>query len=184
LHGIASREAPENIIEYDPSGRLLSQFDESAGQRIEYGYDKSGLRSWMKRGGTSVRYSYGADGELSSVIEDSGASVVFSYDVVGRETQRDYGNGIRIETGYDELGRMTFIRESHKRTGEITRAKGYVYDQLGRYRFVQGGSYEPVIRVRRPRPPRHAAGIWCRRLPDPEHPVSLSNGNVIDAMHG
>jgi YD repeat-containing protein len=86
----------------------------------------------MKRGGTSVRYSYGADGELSSIIEDSGASVVFSYDVVGRETQRDYGNGIRIETGYDELGRVTFIRESHKRTGEITRAKGYVYDERGR----------------------------------------------------
>jgi RHS repeat-associated protein len=79
-----------------------------------------------------VRYSYGADGELSSVIEDSGASVVFSYDVVGRETRREYGNGIRIETGYDELGRVTFIRESHKRTGEITRAKGYVYDERGR----------------------------------------------------
>ncbi|MBL8965445.1 MAG: hypothetical protein JNG85_00475 [Spirochaetaceae bacterium] len=120
------------VFEYDRGGRMVAAFDEAAGERIEYGYDRSGLRAWMKRGGKTLRYAYGLNGELVSLLEEGGATIRFAYDAVDREIRRDFGNGLRIETGYDAAGRVAFIRELQSRSGEILRAAGYVYDKDGR----------------------------------------------------
>jgi RHS repeat-associated protein len=64
----------------------------------------------MRNGDRDVRYSYGKNGELLRVFDNSRRLVVrYEYDINGRERARVYGNGVRQETEYDKAGRFTTV---------------------------------------------------------------------------
>ena len=112
--------------------RHIEQTDEGAGETTRYTYDKAGRRLRMVSGNRDVRYSYGRNGELLRVFDNSQRlEVNYEYDALGRETRRVYGNGVRQETFYDAIGRVILIRETDSRGG-LLRAEGYVYDDKGR----------------------------------------------------
>jgi YD repeat-containing protein len=111
---------------------MVEQTDEGSGERTEYRYDAAGRRTAMRNGNRDVRYSYGKNGELLGVLDNSQRlQVRYQYDIRGRETERVYGNGVKQTTQYDRIGRTVLIREFDS-GNRLIRVEGYLYDELGR----------------------------------------------------
>jgi RHS repeat-associated protein len=131
---VVSAQGETGIIRYryDAGGMLIEQNDESAGERTTYQYDSAGRRVRMQSGNRDVNYTYGKNGELKKVFDNTQKLMVeYQYNVLGLETKRVYGNGIQQELFYDKAGRTVLIRELNARN-ELLRAEGYVYDDAGR----------------------------------------------------
>ncbi|GHU09291.1 hypothetical protein FACS1894151_06760 [Spirochaetia bacterium] len=83
-------------------------------------------------GNRDVRYEYGKNGELITVLDNiQRLQVTYRYDNMGREILRTYMNGVTQETQYDQSGRTILIVERDVRR-EVIRVEGYLYDAQGR----------------------------------------------------
>ncbi len=119
------------IYTYNKAGLLESQFDENAGEKTYYIYDKAGRRIRYVSGNRDVLYDYGKNGELLRVHDKSqNLSVQYTYDSLMRETSRVFANGVKQQTYYDEVGRIILIKEA-RANNEVLRAEGYAYNELG-----------------------------------------------------
>ncbi len=127
----ASNKTGTIFFTYNKAGLLESQYDEKAGETIYYMYDNAGRRKRYVSGNRDVVYTYGKNGELLHIVDNSQhLSVSFTYDIMMRETSRSFANGVKQHTFYDTTGRIILITEL-KPNGEVLRSEGYVYNKAG-----------------------------------------------------
>ncbi|QDV52197.1 RHS repeat domain-containing protein [Gimesia fumaroli] len=79
------------------------------GKIVTWVYDAIGQRSTRDISTGTVTYTYDAQGNLASLVNEQSERTTFSYDAVGRATRKQLANGTRTSMAYDAAGRETQI---------------------------------------------------------------------------
>ncbi len=122
---------------YDALNRVTNYIN-AAGQSIRYTYDAaSNLTSLRYPDGKTVTYAYDAHNRLSTVTDWASRVTSFTYGLNGRLTRMDRPNGTRRELSYDGAGQVREIAEK-KANGRLIALFRLDYDAGGRpsYEFT------------------------------------------------
>lgn len=82
-------------------------------------YDVGGRRTKFHNGTDTLRYTYGADGNLAKLRVDwmvgalAADSFLFTWDPVGRRDRVQYTNGVDVTFGYDKDGHLRLVCSKH-----------------------------------------------------------------------
>jgi YD repeat-containing protein len=100
-----TNQGQTTTLNYSPRGKLISIID-PFGEKIELVYQRGMLKEAKSYDGTSVKYVYDADKQLSTVTYADGTSTTYSYNAKGDlETIKD-SNGLITKTlTYDSTGK-------------------------------------------------------------------------------
>jgi len=92
-------------LNYSPRGELISIID-PFGEKIELVYKKGILTEAKSYDGTSVKYVYNANKQLSKVIYEDGTTTTYSYNAKGDLENIKDSNGLVTKTiSYDSDGK-------------------------------------------------------------------------------
>jgi YD repeat-containing protein len=113
-------------LTYDDLNRVTSTVDSRFEQRIQYEYNRNGLRTRLtdSDGGVTA-YTYDGNSRLTSVTTPSGAAR-FSYDAPNRRVGMTYSNSSSATYQYDAASRLTKLAYS----GTLPQLT-YTYDKNG-----------------------------------------------------
>ncbi len=107
---------------YDGVSRTTSMTD-GKGQKTSYAYDAvDRLTSITYADGATISYSYAANGNLLSRVDNTGTTS-FAYDALNRMTKKTLPNGSSITYGYDAAGNLTSLTDGG---GSVS----YAYDAV------------------------------------------------------
>ncbi len=86
---------------------------------LRYWYDVGGRPTKFYNGTDTLRYTYGADGNLAKLRVDwmvgalAADSFLFAWDAVGRRDRVQYTNGVDVTFGYDKDGHLRLVCSKH-----------------------------------------------------------------------
>ncbi|MEV7511795.1 putative T7SS-secreted protein [Streptomyces sp. NPDC091201] len=128
---------PDAELRYQYDRRGLTKTELVDGRPTSYAYDVLGRRtSRVTPTGHVTSYSYGADGQVQSLIT-GGRRVCFSHDSAGRELERVFGDTVTMTSAWDAAGRLS---AQHVTAGERSvNRRAYAYRADGRLLSVTDG---------------------------------------------
>jgi RHS repeat-associated protein len=81
---------------------------------VQFGYDSNGRLQTLAQGARTYTLTYGADGQLSSIMNPMNEVTTFAYDSAARLTQETLSGGRQIVYTYDPSGNVTTLTPPSK----------------------------------------------------------------------
>jgi RHS repeat-associated protein len=119
---------------YDPMDRVVSQFDSTTFQNVQYAYDALGrLTALTYPFGRTLLQRYDALNRLTNQVDWAGHQTFYSYDNADRLVSRTYPNGVVQTNTFDSAGRIAALSYSPSSisSNSINVALTYAYDRNG-----------------------------------------------------
>ncbi len=117
------------VTSYDDLGRVTERTDPN-GSTVSYTYDAEGRRiSVVYPDAKATTSDYDSAGRLATLTDWSSAETVYAYDSAGRLTETTYPSGLTETRSYDAAGRLGEIKTTTGST--VVEDFGYAYDSRG-----------------------------------------------------
>ncbi|HAA69909.1 MAG TPA: hypothetical protein DCE55_12280 [Planctomycetaceae bacterium] len=119
-------EADGNLrsLAYDPQGNVTHAQDRQ--HDVRFSYQGMGRLASRTEAGTTVRFEYNTEEDLTGVVNEQGHVYQFELDALGN---------VAVESGFDGIRRV-YTRDAAGRISQVERASGlvsaYAYDPAGR----------------------------------------------------
>ena len=129
---------------YDTRNRV-TEYTDSNGKSVRYGYDELGNRvSVTYPGGEVVRYTYYASGRIKSVTDSSGRVTYYTYDSEGNLTATERPDGTRETNVYNAAGQVITRTDVRVSDGTILHEYHYEYDIRGNITQITGTGIDGI----------------------------------------
>ena len=129
---------------YDTRNRV-TEYTDSNGKSVRYGYDELGNRvSVTYPGGEVVRYTYYASGRIKSVTDSSGRVTYYTYDSEGNLTATERPDGTRETNIYNAAGQVITRTDVRVSDGTVLHEYHYEYDARGNITQITGTGIDGI----------------------------------------
>ena len=111
-------------LSYDPQGNVIHAKDLQ--HDVRFTYQGMGLLASRRESGTTVRFEYNTEEDLTGIVNEHGHAYRFELDAL---------RNVAVESGFDGIRRV-YTRDAAGRVTQVERASGlvsdYTYDPAGR----------------------------------------------------